>query len=43
MSPTAPNDPIERFRRVVAAVRPLTQLIMALTTAAVTGHTLGFW
>jgi len=43
MSPTAPNDRIERFRRVVAALGPLTRLITALTTAAVTGHTLGFW
>ena len=35
MSPTAPNDRIERFRRIVAALQPLTHLVTAITKAAI--------
>lgn len=41
MSPAA-NDSIERFRRIIAALEPLTQLIRVLIAAAVTAHALGF-
>jgi hypothetical protein len=39
----ANNDPNHRFRHVIATLGALARLVTALTSAAVTGHALGFW